>query len=227
LFALEPAAHRVVVDDDYLDDIATAFGQVIDAKSPWTGGHSERVSLFADLIAQQLGFREDTRRILRRAAMLHDVGKLGVSNRILDKPGRLDPEEWTAMQSHASLTTNILSRIGVMRDMAMIAGSHHERLDGKGYPIGLTAPMICMETRIITAADFFDALTADRPYRSAMSIEKALEIMEAEVGRAVDPGCFAALKSVVARGIPQKPLPVISQDLRPDLPVNSAGPIHA
>jgi putative nucleotidyltransferase with HDIG domain len=214
LFALEPAAHRVVVDDDYLDDIATAFGQVIDAKSPWTGGHSERVSLFADLIAQQLGFREDARRILRRAAMLHDVGKLGVSNRILDKPGRLDPEEWTAMQSHASLTTNILSRIGVMRDMAMIAGSHHERLDGRGYPIGLTAPLICMETRIITTADFFDALTADRPYRGAMSVERALEVMEAEVGRGVDPGCFAALKTIVARGIPQKPLPKIGQEFR-------------
>lgn len=206
-FALEPAAHRVVVDDDYLDDIAIAFGQVIDAKSPWTGGHSERVSLFADLVAQQLGFGADSRRVLRRAAMLHDVGKLGVSNRILDKPGRLDPDEWAAMQNHASLTTNILNRIGVMRDMAMIAGSHHERLDGRGYPIGLTAPMISMETRIITTADFFDALTADRPYRGALSVENALNIMEAEVGRAVDPGCFAALKTVVARGIPQKPLP--------------------
>jgi HD-GYP domain-containing protein (c-di-GMP phosphodiesterase class II) len=202
LFRLEPARHRVVVDEDYLDDIATAFGQVIDAKSPYTGGHSERVGLFADKIAEQLGLNEKARRSLHRAAMLHDVGKLGVSSQILEKPGKLDGDEWVDMQSHASLTTDILSRIGVMSDMAIIAGSHHERLDGTGYPLQIPAWGISLETRIISVADFFDALTADRPYRAALSVDEALAIMEREIGKAIDPRCFDALKAVVAGGIP-------------------------
>ncbi len=212
LYALEPARQRVMVDEDYLDDIATAFGQVIDAKSPYTGGHSERVGLFADKIAAHLGLSEAARRPLRRAAMLHDVGKLGVSSQILEKPGKLDSLEWQDMQSHAQLTTEILGRIGVMADMAIIAGSHHERLDGTGYPLGIPAWGISLETRIISVADFFDALTADRPYRAAMSPQEALAVMAGEVGTAIDPRCFDALKAVVAGGIPQKPLPDISTD---------------
>lgn len=206
LAALEPAHQRVPVDEAYLDDVATAFGQVIDAKSPYTGGHSERVGLFADKVAAQLGLDPAARRRLARSAMLHDVGKLGVSSRILEKPGALDDDEWDEMRAHAALTTDILSRVGAFSEMAMIAGSHHERLDGKGYPLGLDASMIALETRIITVADFFDALTADRPYRAAMSVERALDIMAGEVGSALDPRCFDALKAAVEGGIPQKPL---------------------
>ncbi len=211
LFALEPANLRVAVDEDYLDDIATAFGRVIDAKSPYTGGHSERVGLFADLIAGALGMGAKDRRMLRRAAMLHDVGKLGVSSMVLEKPGKLDDTEWEAMQQHAAFTTDILGRIGVMADMAIIAGSHHERLDGAGYPFQIPAWGISLETRIISVADFFDALTADRPYRAALPVEEALAIMEREVGTAIDARCFEALKAVVAAGIPQKPLPDIAR----------------
>ncbi len=214
LAALEPDHQRVSVDADYLDDVAIAFGQVIDAKSPYTGGHSERVGLFADAIAAQLGIDEPARRALDRSAMLHDVGKLGVSSRILEKPGALNDGEWLEMRRHAALTTDILGRVGAFSEMAMIAGSHHERLDGKGYPLNLDASMIALETRIITVADFFDALTADRPYRDAMSIGKALDIMAGEVGTALDPRCFAALKTVVANGMPQKPLLRIDQPLR-------------
>ncbi len=213
LLALEPAQHRISVDENWLDCIAAAFGQVIDSKSPYTGGHSERVGLFTDLVAQKLGFGEARRRPLRRAAILHDLGKLGVSSRVLEKPGKLDDGEWAIMQSHAALTMDILSRIGVLRDMALIAGSHHERLDGKGYPLGLDARMIALETRIISVADFFDALTADRPYRAAMPVDKALSIMASEVGGAIDGDCFAALQSVVQSGIPQKPLPVLGGDI--------------
>ena len=209
LFALEPAAERVPVDEDYLDDIAIAFGQVIDAKSPFTGGHSERVGLFADLVAARMGVDDATRRTLKRAAILHDVGKLGVSSRILEKPGMLDAGEWVEMRNHARLTSDILGRVGIMSDFAMIAGSHHERLDGKGYPMGLVARCFARETRIITVADIFDALTADRPYRDAMPVEAALSIMAGEVGSAIDADCFAALEAVVEQGIPQKPLPDI------------------
>lgn len=209
LFALEPAQARIAVDEAWLDDIAIAFGQVIDAKSPYTGGHSERVALLTDRVARHLGIASPERRRLVRCAMLHDIGKLGVSNRILDKPGRLDAREWAVMQGHAQATTDILSRIGVMRDMALIAGSHHERLDGTGYPLGLDESMISMETRIVSVADFFDALTADRPYRPAMPVDQALSIMACEVGAAIDGDCFDALEAVVADGLPHVPLPTM------------------
>ncbi len=209
LFTLEPAQLRVDVDEDYLDDIATAFGQVIDAKSPYTGGHSDRVGRFADAIALRMNMAAAPRRMLRRAAMLHDIGKLGVSSTILEKPGKLDDAEWEIMRNHAALTGEILGRVGVLRDMAMIAASHHERLDGAGYPLQLNAQMISLETRIISTADFFDALTANRPYRPAMSVDQALGIMQAEVGKAIDSECFAALCAEVdgAGGVPQAPLP--------------------
>jgi putative nucleotidyltransferase with HDIG domain len=197
IFALEPAQQRTIVDEDYLDDIAAAFAQVIDSKSPYTSGHSERVTLFTDLIAEQLGYGLPERRWLKRAALLHDIGKLGVSNSILDKPGKLDDDEWVAMKRHTTLGEMILKRIAALDDLAVIAGAHHERLDGKGYPRGLKDEQISLDVRIVTTADIFDALTADRPYRPAMPIDKALAIMTDMVGPALDPRCFAALKRAI------------------------------
>ncbi|MCJ2047314.1 HD-GYP domain-containing protein [Methylobacterium sp. J-078] len=195
--ALEPAQRAVVVDEDYLDDIARAFAKVIDTKSPFTSGHSERVAVYADLIAAELGFPVERRRWLRRAALLHDVGKLGVSNSILDKNGKLDDAEWQDMRNHAVLSEGILTRVAVFREMARIGGAHHERLDGRGYPRGLTAEAIELETRIVSVADVFDALTADRPYRKAMPVAKALDVMRADLGTAFDLECFAALERVL------------------------------
>ncbi|MDC7682776.1 HD-GYP domain-containing protein [Asticcacaulis sp. BYS171W] len=197
--ALEPPHAEVELDEDYLDDIAIAFGQVVDSKSPYTAGHSSRVALYTDMIAEVLGLEAHQRRWLKRAALLHDVGKLGVSNTILDKPGKLEGDEWTQMQAHALHTETILSRIGAFSELAKIAGAHHERLDGKGYPHGLGADEISFETRIISVADFFDALTADRPYRAAMPVWKALEIIGESVGNAIDPVCFEALKTAIDR----------------------------
>ncbi|MGE0565643.1 MAG: HD-GYP domain-containing protein [Pseudolabrys sp.] len=199
IFEVEPARQRTLVDDDYLDDIAAAFAQVIDSKSPYTSGHSERVTLFADLIAEELGFEADKRRWLRRAALLHDIGKLGVSNTILDKPGKLDDEEWAQMKRHSELGEQILSKIAAFRSLAQIAGAHHERLDGKGYPRGLVAEQIPLDVRIVTTADIFDALTADRPYRAAMPVDKAFTIMTDMVGSALDPVCFDALRRAMKR----------------------------
>ncbi len=197
LAGLVPQHARVVVDDAYLDDIAAAFAQVIDAKSPFTAGHSQRVTDVADDIASQLGLSPRRRRWLRRAALLHDIGKLGVSNTILDKAGPLDAEEWAAVRRHPALSEMILARIGPFRDLAAIAGAHHERLDGTGYPRGLPADAIGLETRIITTADIFDALTATRPYRAAMSDADALRIMDDMSGTALDPACLAALKAAL------------------------------
>ncbi|PSO18412.1 HD-GYP domain-containing protein [Bradyrhizobium sp. MOS003] len=194
-----PAQASVPIDEDYLDDIAAAFAQVVDSKSPYTSGHSERVTLFTDLIAEELMFSAEQRRKLKRAALLHDIGKLGVSNAILDKPGKLDDAEWEIMRMHSAHSEAILSRIGAFRDLAPIAAAHHERLDGKGYPRGLQADQISLETRLITTADIFDALTADRPYRAAMSITQAMGIMSGMVGTQIDAGCFAALQRALGR----------------------------
>lgn len=197
LLALAPPETAEKVDDDYLDAIAAAFGEVVDAKSPYTAGHSARVAQFASAIAAKMDVPPGRRRWLHRAALLHDIGKLGVSNMILDKPSKLDAEEWEVMRSHASHTQEILGRIGVLADLAPVAAAHHERLDGTGYPLGLNDTQITRETRIITISDYYDALTADRPYRAAMTTGEALSIIEDEIGRAIDADCFDALKAVV------------------------------
>jgi putative nucleotidyltransferase with HDIG domain len=187
----------VPLDDDYLDDIAAAFGQIVDSKSPYTSGHSARVALYTDMLAEQLGLSSARRRWLRRGALLHDVGKLGVSNSVLDKPGALDREEWAAVRLHATYTEEILSRIGAFAELGRVAAAHHERLDGGGYPRGLAGDQIALETRIITTADIFDAITAERPYRGAIPVEKALGMMAQTVGTALDPECFEALQRAV------------------------------
>ena len=197
LLALAPTENEREVDEQYLDDIATAFGQVIDAKSHFTAGHSGRVAGLAEQIGAAMGVLPARRRWLYRAALLHDIGKLGVSNSILDKPGPLDDREWVKMRDHAVHTQAILGRVGVLADMAPIAAAHHEKLDGTGYPLGLKDDQIRRETRIITVCDYYDALSSDRPYRASMTREDSLAIMAADVGTAIDPDCYEALRSVV------------------------------
>jgi len=196
---LEPRSHEVPVDDDYLDDIAAAFGQVVDSKSPYTSGHSARVALYTDMIAEALALSPERRRWLKRGALLHDVGKLGVSNSVLDKAGKLDISEWDEVKLHASYTETILSRIAVFSELAKVAASHHEKLDGTGYPRGLKGDEITLETRIITTADIFDAITAERPYRGAIPIPRTLEMMAETLHTAIDVRCFEALKVAIAK----------------------------
>jgi len=204
--ALEPVACQVPLDDDYFDDIAAAFGQVVDSKSPYTSGHSARVALYVDRMAEQMAMPEARRRWLKRGALLHDVGKLGVSNAVLDKPGKLDAHEWDAVKRHAAYTEAILGRIRPFAELARVAAAHHERLDGGGYPRGLRGDDIAMETRIITTADIFDAISAERPYRGAVPVPRTLEMMAENLGTAIDPLCFEALKQVIAReGLPGSP----------------------
>ena len=199
LVMLAPIEHLRNVDEDYLDDIAAAFGQVIDAKSAFTAGHSGRVADLAAEIGDAMGVPVARRRWLHRAALLHDVGKLGVSNSILDKPGPLDDREWVKMRDHAVHTQAILGRVGVLADIAPVAAAHHERLDGGGYPLGLKDHQIRRETRIITVCDYYDALSSDRSYRAAMSPDDALAIITADIGTAVDGDCVEALRAVVRR----------------------------
>jgi putative nucleotidyltransferase with HDIG domain len=199
VFAMQPGLTSEVVDEDYLDDVAAAFSDVVDAKSPFTADHSNRVTLYTDMIAEELGLDAAHRRWLRRAALLHDLGKLGVSNQVLDKPGKPDEAEWESIRRHPVQSEAILARVAAFADIAPVAAAHHERLDGKGYPYGLVGDEICLEARILTVADVFDALSAERPYRAAMPISKALSILDADAGSAFDPACIAALKSGLAK----------------------------
>lgn len=199
VFSLDPSKVEQSVDDAYMDEIASAFSDVVDAKSPFTADHSRRVTLYTDMIAEELGLQNDHRRWLRRAALMHDLGKLAVSNQILDKPGRPTEEEWAAIRSHPVFSKSILERVEAFKDIAPIAGAHHERLDGGGYPEGLSADDLCLEVRILTVADVFDALSADRPYRAAMPTQKALDIMIEDVGKAFDRDCVEALRRGLAR----------------------------
>jgi HD-GYP domain-containing protein (c-di-GMP phosphodiesterase class II) len=198
VFSMAPHSNQPV-DEDYLDAVAEAFSDVVDAKSPYTSDHSDRVTLYTDLIAEELGLSQAHRRWLRRAALLHDLGKLGVSNQVLDKPGTLDEAEWASIRSHSWHSERILERVSAFADIAPVAGAHHERLDGKGYPHGLKGEEICLEARILTVADVFDALSAERPYRAAMPIPQALAILDKDTGSAFDATCVAALKAGLAR----------------------------
>lgn len=194
---LEPESRVLVVDDALLDRIAEAFSQVVDAKSPYTAGHSSRVALYTDVLAAKLGIDTERRRWLKRGALLHDLGKLGVSNSILDKEGSLTEEEWREVRLHPVYTEEILSRILPFKDLAIVSGAHHERLDGKGYPRGMVAAELTLETRIITLCDVFDAITADRPYRGPIPVPQALEIMGRMTGTALDTECYNALLECV------------------------------
>jgi putative nucleotidyltransferase with HDIG domain len=204
VLGLEPGDRIRTSSEDDLDNVARGFAMVIDSKSPFTRGHSERVAVFSDLIAEELGEAAEHRRWLRRAALLHDIGKLAVSNTILDKPAKLTDDEYAIIKTHATHSADILRDVAAFADMAVVAESHHERLDGKGYPYGVKGEHINQDTRIVTVADVFDAMTADRPYRKAMTPAEAFAIMDKESGTAFDPKCLAALKAALRRAeLPQ------------------------
>lgn len=183
VFSLDPCKIEQSVDDDYMDETASTFSDVVDAKSPSTADHSRRVTLNADMIVEELGLQNDHRRWLRRAALMRNLGKWAVSNQILDKPYCPTEEEWAFIRCHPAFSKNILEKVEAFKDIAPIAGAHHERLDGGGYPDGLAAQDHCLEVRILTVADVFDALSADRPYRAAMPTQKVLSIMAEDIGK--------------------------------------------
>ncbi|WP_445151221.1 HD domain-containing phosphohydrolase [Baekduia sp. Peel2402] len=195
--ALEPADRLLLADDDGLDRIAHAFAGIVDAKTPYTARHSEGVAEIAAALGAALGFDALQQRRLTRAGLLHDIGKLGVSNRILDKPGKLDEAEWAAVRRHPLWTLEILERIPAFADLADVAANHHEKLDGSGYARGLTAADMTTEARILVVADIAEALTADRPYRGPLPITKVLDIMSGDVPHALDADVFAHLPPIL------------------------------
>ena len=190
----EPEDQRVYASDRQLDRVALGFAQVVDAKSPWTRKHSEHVTELAVGIGRVMGFDDALTRWFRRAALLHDVGKLGVSNSILDKPGKLTDAQRQVVMQHPRYTFQILSRVRGFEFLAQTAASHHERLDGKGYHLGLEAKHLSKPVRALVVADIFEAISAQRPYRDTMPMDKVFAIMDDMVGTGICPEAFAALR---------------------------------
>ncbi len=197
---LEPAARVRVVDDHALDQIAEAFADIIDAKSPFTYRHSTMVAAYAQATARQLGFSEDGVRQMYRAGLLHDIGKLGISNRILDKPGPLNTLERAEMKQHPHYTWEILRRVRAFEDFALLAALHHEKLDGSGYPWGRTAEDLDMPARVLVVADIYEAVTESRAYRTGLSNPEAMEILRAQATIRLDSDAIEALAAAVAAG---------------------------
>ena len=191
--SLEPQQYTRYVDDKGLDEVARAFAEIIDAKSPFTYHHSTNVAKYARAVAYELGFEKQEMRVINRAALLHDVGKLGVSSRILDKAGPLTEGERAEMQRHPLYTWEILQRVGAFSGFARMAALHHEKLDGSGYPWGVGGDDLDLSARILCVADMYEALTTHRPYRAGLGRETALKIIREGSGKHVCPVAAEAL----------------------------------
>lgn len=192
---LEPQGLELQLEDEGLDRICIAFAEVIDTKSPFTYRHSAGVAKAAVAIARQLGLTPADVVEMRRAGLLHDIGKLGVPNSILEKPSKLDAAEWAIVRKHPDYTLQILKRIPGFEELSEIAASHHERLDGTGYFRNLGAAQLNQKSRILAVADVYDALAATRPYRESLPREKVFAIMGGEAPHALDVECLRALQA--------------------------------
>jgi HD-GYP domain-containing protein (c-di-GMP phosphodiesterase class II) len=172
----------------------------VDEKDPYTRGHSDRVTKYSVLIAKEMGMPEDFLETVQVSAQLHDVGKIGIEDRILKKPGALTAEEFEIMKTHTTKGANILRPVAKLKDMIPGIELHHESLDGRGYPHGIKGDEIPVLPRIIAVADTFDALTTNRPYQQAHDCDDALRIIHSISGKRLDPTAVAALQAIYVRG---------------------------
>jgi putative nucleotidyltransferase with HDIG domain len=198
---LEPGA-TLRAGERQIDNIAEAFADVVDAKSPFTYCHSLGVKDAAMYIARQMGITGERAKLIERAALLHDIGKLRVPNTILDKPGKLDVIEWQVVREHPGLGGEILGRIKPFKQLARIVEEHHEKLDGSGYPLGLKGESLSLESRIVAVADVYGALLEDRAYRKGVGKQEAIAKMTKSLAGKLDADCCAALFASPVSGLP-------------------------
>jgi len=173
--------------DEIFIGTVTSLVNAIDAKSDWTRGHSMRVAAYAIRLAQKVGFSREKTERMRIAAILHDIGKIGIYEAILDKPGKLTKEEVDEMRKHPSQGVDILLPLNALKDIIPIIKHHHERYDGEGYPDGLSGEDIPLDARILAIADVYDAMRSDRPYRRGLTFEEAAQELLNEAGKQLDP----------------------------------------
>lgn len=201
VWAMEPVEMRVALTPERMDEICLAFAEVVDAKSPFTYRHSNGVADAAVAIARTLDVSEDVITMIRRAALLHDIGKLSVPNSILEKPAKLDQAEWAVVKQHPYYSYEVLRRIPGFGKLSEVAASHHERLDGKGYFRGYNAESLDLSSRILAVADVYDALAAKRPYRDALPLDEVLGIMRKDAPHALDAACLEALVTASSKSL--------------------------
>lgn len=196
--AIDNARLYMALKSLYLDTV-TALAEAVEKRDPYTGGHVRRVVLYSVLLGHEMGLSQEQLDRLRIASTLHDVGKIAVPDEVLRKPGPLDDDELGIMKRHTLDGAEILSRIPELRDVLPGVRSHHERLDGQGYPDGLTAEQIPLSARIIAVADTFDAMTSSRPYRMALKPEVAVAEVRQGSGTQFCPEVVGAFEKLVAR----------------------------
>jgi HD-GYP domain-containing protein (c-di-GMP phosphodiesterase class II) len=197
---VEDLRHAAAENRELFLGTVKALAAAIDGKDPYTRGHSERVARFSLAIAERLGLPDDEYEKLRVSALLHDVGKIGIDDKVLKKPAPLTSEEYEIMKQHPQKGFKIMSQIPAMRDFLPGMYMHHEMVNGQGYPQGLKGDDIPMQARIVSVADTFDAMTTDRPYQKAMSLDEALARIKTFVGTRYDESVVAALVEACEQG---------------------------
>jgi len=205
---------------------ALVLSDVVESDDHYTGQHSRSVVELALALAGELGLSEDRKRNLEFAALLHDVGKIAIPKEIVNKPGKLDPEEWTIIQTHTLEGEKMLSQVGgFMREVGLLVRSHHERWDGGGYPDGLAGEEIPLEARIIACCDSWNAMRTDRVYRKALSLEVALDELTSNAGKQFDPQLVVVLLRIIER---TEGKPALVVEAQPSPPRPQAAPVaHA
>jgi len=186
--------------EDLFLKLIIAMVNALDAKSSWTKGHSENVAMYTEGIAEEMGLDEDHRKELRLAGLLHDIGKIGTYDYLLDKPGKLTKEEYEIVKKHPVEGARILGGIKQLKRITPLIKYHHERIDGKGYPEGLSNGNIPIGARILHVADSFDSMTTDRPYRSNPGIDYALSELKKYSGKQFEQIVVDAFLKVLEKG---------------------------
>ncbi len=177
------AFHRLIQDLDSAEQILFAVARTVEARDEGTGEHCDRLARLVARLGQRLGLDQESLTALRRAAYLHDIGKIAIPDAVLNKRGPLDAAEWQVMRSHVLIGVSICEPLRTLRGVIPIVRCHHERRDGSGYPDGLVGDQIPYLARVFQVVDVYDALTSDRPYRAAMSTQQAIATLRAEVAR--------------------------------------------
>jgi putative nucleotidyltransferase with HDIG domain len=202
--ALNGAARSILLSQEDLDRAYLQFvetmAQALDARDPYTAGHSLRVAVYSHALAEEMGLSSGECDTIRIAAQLHDIGKIGIPDEVLQKPGRLTPEEYGLIKLHPQIGRRILEKVGRFEGLLTVVELHHENHDGTGYPYGIAGNMVPMEARIVHVADAFDAMTTTRSYRSALNLPAAIQEIERNIGGQFDPAVARAFLRLIAEG---------------------------
>jgi putative nucleotidyltransferase with HDIG domain len=202
--ALNGAARSITHSQDALDAAYLQFvetmAQALDARDPYTAGHSLRVAAYSHTLARALGLSDQDAETIRVAAQLHDIGKIGIPDAVLQKPGMLTPEEYGLIKLHPQIGRKILEKVGRFESLLAVVELHHENYDGTGYPYALAGHHVPIAARIVHVADAFDAMTTTRSYRPALSLRSATHEIERNAGRMFDPVVAKTFLKLIAEG---------------------------